>query len=124
MVRVTDTLGRPIAGALVAAIYPSFNGPVTSTDVDGETTVVTSWLLREEWISISAIGFQRCWMRFPTTWPQNVQLAVGHDWQIQMQPIPVHQHHGLLDSDGKLIDDGFRIMQPGHQEQGPRPPLK
>ena len=113
VVRVIDLQGKPIAGAHVMAFYPSFFGPDSLTGVDGETTVETNWLLKEEALSVSAIGFQSCWMPFPTTWPQTVQLKAGHDQAIGTGALPSGN-----------IQDPWGLPFPPRQESGPRPPLK
>jgi hypothetical protein len=83
-VRVVDHEGRPVVGAGVTAIYPSFNGVTTYTDVDGNACVSSTWAGTAEWLSVSAPGFVSVSEPFPRRWPQTFRLAIGHDQPLKL----------------------------------------
>lgn len=89
VVRVVDHEGRPVAGASVTAVYPSFNGSTTYTDVDGNACVSSTWVGSAESLSVSAPGFISASEPFPRRWPQTVRLTVGHDQLVQLPGPPL-----------------------------------
>ena len=54
LVQVVDETGVPIAGAEVRSVWPSFDGPPTTTDADGYTRLDDASLLLPgpQWLSI------------------------------------------------------------------------
>ena len=57
---VTDPEGRPIEGAQVTGISPSYDGQTLYTDRDGESRV--PWALNPTaWINVRKEGFETAW---------------------------------------------------------------
>lgn len=69
-VRVVDGEGRPVEGAAVTGIYPSFQASPARTDADGVATLSSD----VHWISVSADGFEDARVDRPDRWPLEIPL--------------------------------------------------
>lgn len=71
---VTDPAGRPVEGATVRGVSPSFDGSSSTTDRDGEARI--PWALNSTaWIVVSKDGFERT-PQIPVDQPRPIRVIL------------------------------------------------
>jgi len=71
-VRVIDESGKPIPGAVVCVVAPSYNGPYAKASAQG--IVEAPSMFNEQWLYVSAKDFEEVSVTLPQKFPITVTL--------------------------------------------------